>query len=122
MSLKDSINSDGKSLFLGLQDFAEVVTYAPRQQSGKPPRLPRNIKAVVFRRAMQVVGEDGGASITPYFEVHVANDPVLGISGTELDTGGDQIIIPIRDGMPPVPRTIMLVAEQDEGMLVVECR
>jgi hypothetical protein len=122
MSLKNSINSDARTLFINQLDFAEGVTYAPRQQSGKPPRLPRNINAVVFRDSMTTVDEDNNETITPTFRVHVANDSTFGISSQELDCGGDQIIFPIRDYLSPVARTIMSIEEQDHGMLVLLCR
>jgi hypothetical protein len=122
MSLKDAINNDAKSLLVNVSDFAEAVQYQPRQQYGKPARLPRTINAVVIRQMMASVGEDGSETISPIFQVHVANDPVLGISSTEIDTGGDQIAIPIRNGMMPSPRTIMAIEDQDHGMLVLQCR
>jgi hypothetical protein len=122
MSLKNAINNDAKSLLVNVSDFAEAVQYQPRQQYGKPARLPRTINAVVIRQSMQSVSEDGNETITPVYEVHVANDPVLGISSVELDTGGDKIAFPIRDGLNASPRTIMAITDQDHGMLVLECR
>lgn len=122
MTLKDAINSDAESLFVNVDDFGELVIYQPRQQQGQPERLPRTINAVVFRRSLQTVGEDGGETVTPMFEVHVANNPVTGISSVELDKGGDKISFPIRDGLLASPRTIVDITEQDHGMLVLECR
>lgn len=122
MTLKNAIDSDAKSLFINVSDFAEVVIYAPRQQSGKPFRAQRSVNAVVFRESLQSVDEDDNESITPMFMVHVANDSISGIASNEIDCGGDQIILSIRDGLPPVARTIMRIDEQDHGMLVLEVR
>lgn len=122
MSLKASIDNDADSLFLSLSDFAEVVTYLPRQLSGQPAKPSRQISAVVFRESMENVGEDNNESITPIFEVHVANNSVTGISSTEINKGGDQISLPVRDGLTPVARTIVMILSQDHGMLVLQCR
>lgn len=122
MSLKASIDSDADSLFISLSDFAEAVTYLPRQLSGQPAKPSRQINAVVFREAMENAGEDNSESITPIFEVHVANNPVTGISSTEINKGGDQISLPVRDGLTPVARTIVMIQSQDHGMLVLQCR
>jgi hypothetical protein len=122
VSLRDAIQSDPASVFLNTDDFAETITYHPRTYRPSDTRTPRSIVAVVIREQMQQVSEDGGETITPVFEVHVANDPATGISGTELDLGGDQLAIPIRDGMEPVRRSIVRLMTQDHAMLVLECR
>jgi len=122
MTLREAIENDAQSVFLNTDEFAETVTYYPRIFSGGDSRTSRSIKAVVFRESMVNVTEDGGTTLLPMFEVHVKNDATLGISSTELDTGGDQLEFGARDGMSATKRTITRVVTQDHGMLVLECR
>jgi hypothetical protein len=122
MTLRDAINNDAQLVFLNTDEFAETVTYHPRLFAGGDSRPTRSIKAVVFRETMATVTEDGGTTLLPMFEVHVENDSTLGISSTELDTGGDQLEFAARDGVAATKRTITRVVTQDHGMLVLECR
>jgi hypothetical protein len=122
MTLKSAITADAGRVFLDTAAFAESVTYHPRLFKSGDVRTSRTISAVVIRESLSSVAEDGGESITPIFEVHVANNATTGISSTELDTGGDQIALPIRDGMAATKRAIVRLITQDEGMLVLECR
>jgi hypothetical protein len=122
MTLKSAITADAGRVFLDTSAFAETVVYHPRRFRAGDSRPSRTIKAVVIRESVATVSEDGGQTILPAFEVHVANDPVTGISSEELDTGGDQIELPIRDGKPASRRAVMRLMTQDHGMLVIECR
>jgi hypothetical protein len=122
VTLRDAITDDASSVFLNTDEFAESVTYKPRLYSVGDSRVNRTINAVVIRELVQVVSEDGGETVLPSFEVHVANDSTLGISSDELDTGGDKISFPVRDGMVATDRAIVRLVTQDHGMLVLECR
>jgi hypothetical protein len=122
VTLRGAITDDASSVFLNADEFAESVTYKPRLYSVGDSRVNRPIKAVVIRELVQVVSEDGGETVLPSFEVHVANDSTLGISSDELDTGGDKISFPVRDGMVATDRAIVRLVTQDHGMLVLECR
>lgn len=121
MTLRDSITADALAVFCNTDDFAEVVTYYPHRFYGDAVREPRQIKAVVFREQITALTEDVQTNL-PVFQIHVANDPVDGISSTELDTGGDQIELSPRDGEPTQRRSITQLITQDHGMLVLECR
>jgi len=122
MTLRAAIAADAAKVFLDTAAFAESVTYHPKLFKSGDARTARIIKAVVIRESLQAVTEDSGETILPAFEVHVANDATIGISSTELDTGGDKIELPPRDGMPASKRAIVRVVTQDHGMLVLECR
>jgi len=122
MTLRDAIADDAAAVFLDTAAFAEEVTYCPRLFQQGDTRPDRTINAVVMRETMANVAEDGGATVLPVFEVHVANSATLGISSTELDTGGDQIEFAARDGMDATKRSIVRLVTQDHGMLVLECR
>ena len=115
MSLRDTINQDAYNVFMNTDDFAEVVTYHPGNGSS------RSIKAVVQRDPITGYTENGTAVI-PRCVVFVPNNSTLGISGDELDEGQDQIEMAIRDGEPPIRRTITVLLSHDHAMLELECR
>lgn len=121
MTLRDLIANDSAAVFLNASDFAEAVTYYPTAYPGQPIRSPRAITAVVEREQITVVREDGD-TVAPVWRVHIANDSVTGISSTELNLGGDQIMLAPRDGKTPERRTIVELVEQDHAMLVVQCQ
>ena len=115
MSLSDMIEQDAKEVFCNPNDFAEPVTYY--KENGKA----RKINAVVIREAFAILQEDGD-TITPVFEIHVANDGVEGILSDEINLGGDQIAFSPRVGKQVEKRTITRLMGHDNGMLQVECR
>lgn len=119
MTLHQAIIDDAAGVFTRLDDFAELVTYQPHRFYGEADRASRSIKAVVEREQVTSLDDD---TVSPMFRVHVANDSVLGISSEELDTGGDMIELPPRDGKAAELRTITHLVTQDHGMLVLECR
>jgi hypothetical protein len=121
MSLRDAIAADAATVFCNVSDFAESVVYHPYRFVTDTQRAARTINAVVIREQVATYQNDV-ETVLPVFEVHVANDAVLGISSEELDTGGDQIEFPARDGQAAERRTITRLTTQDHGMLVLECR
>lgn len=119
MTLADRIVSDAATVFLNSDHFAESVVYHPFR-FGRTAGTPRTINAVVIRNQVSTFNPD--EQITPEFEVRVANDSTTGISSTELNTGGDMIELAVKVGQTPEKRSIQLLTEQDEGMLVLLCR
>jgi hypothetical protein len=115
MTLHDTIRSDAAQVFCNASDFAESVVYYKRNG------LSRTINAVVQREAFAINPEDGD-TITPVFEVHVANDAATGIASNELNIGGDMLTFAVRVGKPAERRSITRLISHDEGMLVLECR
>ena len=116
MTLRQAIEDDAATVFCNVDDFAEAVAYVPRYGPC------RSINGVVFREQMSAVTQDGGATILPVWEIHVANSSTLGISSIELNLGGDQLEFPPRDGQTKQRKTITQLITQDHGMLVLECR
>lgn len=114
--LKDMMAEDALNVFCNVSDFAETVVYYPRSGT------PRSIDAVVIRDQITAVAEDGNQTNLATWRVHVANDTTLGISSTELDTGGDMISLSPRDGQQPKRKSILQLLLQDNAMLVLECR
>lgn len=119
MTLREVLLADAAAVFTATDDFAESVTYYAKQYYGAAVPIPRVINAVVVRE--QITSLDEG-TVSPVWQVHVANDNTLGISSAELDLGGDQIELPPRDGKSAERRTITQLLIQDYGMLVLECR
>lgn len=121
MTLANSISADATTVFLQTDDFAEQVTYIPYRYFGEDAVANRTINAVVIRRGIEVLAEDG-VTVAPVWEVHVANDSTTGISSDELDLGGDKIQLPPRDNETAEARSITQLLTQDAGMLVLELR
>tara|TARA_R110000868_G_scaffold268152_1_gene527384 strand:+ start:793 stop:1146 length:354 start_codon:yes stop_codon:yes gene_type:complete len=117
VSLNDLIESDAVTVFCNTSDFAEAVTYWARGSA-----TGRSIDAVVAREQIVGFDADNNQVNLAAWQVHVANDSTDGISGTELNLGGDQIAFPPRDGQAAVRKSITQVLIQDHGMLVLECR
>lgn len=122
MTLKDMMADDAATVFLNTDEFAETVTYLPRQTGITTTRAPRSISAVVFRESLSGVDENGGEITSPVWIVHVANNASTGITGAELNLGGDRISFPPRDGETAQDRRIVSLQTQDEAMLVLEVR
>ncbi len=102
------------SRFLG--EFSESVTYHPA--GGGPDRA---VVAVVDRQLPQPVDEVPGTSRPlSYCVLVVANSAVTGIASTELNTGGDEISVPARQGGAAVRRRIASLIDQDAGLLTLE--
>jgi len=118
MTLRERIIADAGSVFLNADHFAESVTYYPHRFGTQA--TPRVITAVVIRNQVAVFNPD--EQIVPEFEVRVANDSATGISSEELNTGGDQIKLAVRIGETATKRTIQIMSEHDDGMLVLICR
>lgn len=115
MTLHDIIEADAKNVFCNPSDFAEPVTYY--KANGKA----RKINAIVVRDALAILPEDGD-TITPVFEVYVANDVDEGIASDELNLGGDQIAFSVRVGKPVERRSVVKLLAHDNGMLILQCR
>ena len=115
MTLHDTIQSDAIDVFCNVDDFAETVTYYPRYGDA------REIVVVVIREALAILPEDGDA-VVPIFEIHVANDPLIGIDSNQINLGGDSIEFAVRVGQDVSRRSITKLLGHDEGMLILECR
>ena len=109
------MQADAVAVFCNPDDFAESVVYYKRNG------LSRTINAVVVREAFAINPEDGD-TITPVFEVFVANDSTKGIASDEINIGGDMLAFAVRVGKAVERRSIVRLMSHDEGMLVLECR
>lgn len=121
MGVRASLLNDAKKFLFDNDTFAEPVTYYPHVDYGGTA-TSRSINAVVIRQQIVALDADGGETVVPAYEVHVANDSTVGISSTEINTGGDQIALPVREGKAAERRSIIHVASQDHGALVLTCQ
>jgi hypothetical protein len=94
-----------------MRSFSEDATYHP---AGATPG--RVIEATVERGTLQVITEIG-EQVAPAIIVRVRNSSTLGISSTEIDTGTDEIALPLRDGAAAVRRRIVRVISDANGLL-----
>jgi hypothetical protein len=120
MGVKDSLLRDAKTFLFDTNTFAEQVVYYPHTDYGQTP-TSRTINAMVVRNQIVAYDADGGQSVVPSFDVYVANDSVAGISTTEVNTGGDQISFPVREGKSAEKRTVVHLVEQDLGVIMLTC-
>lgn len=116
MTLHDTIIADASLVFCNPSDFAEEVTYQPYGGGSARP-----INAVVIREPDGSFGNDEQSEL-PRLVVNVENSATTGISSGELREGRDKILVAVRSGGTPEPRTITNLLSHDEGMLELECR
>jgi hypothetical protein len=121
MTLRDMMADDVTNIILNVNEFAETVTYVPHRFFGEDARASRSIVAVVERDPIGSVVESESQVMSVY-RVSVKNDSTSGIASDEIDTGGDYIELPPRDGKDAERATITRILEQDPAMIVVECR
>lgn len=115
MTLRDIIIADAKQIATNVNEFGEAVTYYTRDGNA------RTISVVVVREALDMLPEAGDVTST-LFQVYVANDSTVGITRDEIDRGGDYIEFPIGNGKEPTRRSIIRILEEDDAMMVLECR
>jgi len=120
MGVRDALLTDAKTFMFDADTFGESVVYYPHVDYGQTA-TSRTIDAVVIRNQIVAFDADGNESVVPSFDVYVANDAVKGISAAELNTGGDQIALPVREGKAAERRQIIHLVSQDHGVLQLQC-
>jgi hypothetical protein len=94
-----------------MRQFGEPVVYYP--DGGD---TGRSITAIVNRNGVEVISETGEVHAR-LIEVRVRNDDKLGISSTEIDTGADEIRLPLRVGESSQRRQITEVLSTENGLV-----
>ena len=96
----------------------ESITYRPRAG------VPRLVLAVVQRMDEAQSQQGSPSAMAPNIEIWVQNaetaiadDVYGGISEDEVDTGGDQVDLPVRRGQTAQTRRVAEVLNADAGML-----
>ena len=105
-----------------LEKFGETVYYLPDAHLSTTAGSGREIKAVVDRQPKADMPESGQV-LRRVLHIAVSNasaGDTPGISATELNTGGDEILVPIREGETASLLRINSIVRQDPGMLTLE--
>jgi hypothetical protein len=95
--------------------YGEAVIYYPSAGGS------RNITAIVDRGNVQSLG-GAPAGQGQVIEIDVANDATVGISSSEVNTGGDKVAVSKRIGEAAVSRRITRIISQDAGFIRLELR
>ena len=99
-----------------LRHHGETVTYLPAAGGS------RSLTAIIDREPPTIYDASGNA-VTAEFMVRVHNDSTIGISASELDTGGDGIeLLEHSSDTTPVRKTILKMVSQDGGVVVLALR
>lgn len=91
--------------------FGETIGYYNRAGDAV-----RNVSARVIRDPVQIATETGEIN-TQSIIVRLRNDAIFGVSSAEVDTGGDEINVPLRVGESAVRRTVARVLNDSNGIL-----
>lgn len=94
-----------------MRQFGETVIYYP--DGGD---TAREITALVNRDGVEIIAETGEVHAR-LIEVRVRNDSTAGISSTEIDTGADEIRLPLRVGEGSQRRQITEVLSTENGLV-----
>jgi len=116
MGLLDTCMGNDAVYLMDSNEFAESVTYQPRAGG------TRVIRAVVVRDVPRAVPEQSFESISRHIEIVVANNATSGISASELDLGGDTVLVTDRLGKSSESHQIIQLQSQDEAVLQLELR
>ena len=114
MSFKDLLLEDVKNCLLNTNEFAESITYTPKNGS------PKTIKAIIVRSRLEPGGEDTGRILRNQCEVYIANDATDGV--TSVDKGDDQLQFPELVGGSDITWVAIDIISKNEGLwrLLVE--
>lgn len=96
------------------RQFGQLVTYYPADGS-----TPRRVEAMVETDTLTMVDEIGD-QVSQAITIRVRNQKCNGITGEEVDTGGDAIELPLSsNGTEVSKRSIVRVANDSNGILRV---
>ena len=81
----------------------------------------RTIEGIVERGTFEVISETGDVTSQAVI-VKVQNDSTLGISATEIDTGGDELNVALRAGGAAERRAIVRILSDNGGLVRFLCQ
>jgi len=91
------------------------IVYQSCNESGD-----RDIEGLIFYKEAEL--NDRVKGKVPILEVLVKNNITDGISVDEIDTGGDKVQIPVRQGSSKKWARIMRIISQNAAFLKLECK
>jgi len=107
MSFKTQLSQVMVNVFLNSDEFAEEITYTPKDES------PKTIKAIVTRSRLDPAEEDGGRILQNQCKIQIANDATGGV--TSVDKGDDMVSLPAIVGGDSVDWVVIDILEADDG-------
>jgi len=111
VTLRDNLRTDVPSIFLNSDEFAETITYF-LAGGGR-----RSIKAIVDRNPPAIY-DAAGDVVLPQFMITIHNNCTTGIEADEVNTGGDEVELIVKDGdLKPTRKTVMHMAGHDLGVI-----
>ena len=108
MSLKSQLAQDMVNSFLNSYEFAEDITYTPKNSTAK------SIKAVINRKRINPAAEDVGRVLVNQGEIFIAKDDTAGVSS--INRGGDIVSFAENVGGVVTDWAVIDILGQDEGM------
>lgn len=93
----------------------KTIVYRPRIGSS------RNIEAIIEYPGPETIDGLAGGS-RPILDVYIRNDSIKGISSAEVDTGGDELDVPLRYGLTNQEVRIIQIVDQNKAMLHVRAQ
>lgn len=108
MTLKSQLAEDAKNAFLNSDEFAENITYTPRDAAA------RAVKAVVVRSPAEADPESNVRVLRNQCEVYVANDSSEGV--TSVTEGYDKVSFAEHVGGSVRDWAVVRVIDNDSGM------
>lgn len=108
MAFKSDLAQDAVKTFLNLDEFAEEITYTPKDGVAKV------IKAVVNRQRIDPAPEDAGRILINQCEIFIANNNVSGIAS--VNKGGDVVSFAETIGGAVISWVVADILNQDEGI------
>lgn len=107
-SFKEQLVFDAVNVFLRSDEFAETITYTPKDG------VEKLIRAIVDRQQISPAGEDTGRILQNQVKISIANSETYGV--ISIIKGGDKVSLPERIGGPDVDFLVVDILSQDEGM------
>jgi hypothetical protein len=107
-TFKEQLDIDAINTFLDSGEFAEIITYTPKDGTGLLMR------AIVDRSQLTPAGEDTGRILKNQIRIFIANNGTYGM--TSINKAGDKVSLPERIGGANVDFLVTDILAQDEGM------
>jgi hypothetical protein len=107
-TFKEQLVIDAVNTFVNIYEFAETITYTPKDGVGK--LMP----AIIDRSQISPAGEDTGRILKNQVNISIANNDLYGV--ISIIKGADKVSLPERIGGSNVDFLVADILRQDEGM------
>jgi len=111
MTLRDNLKTDVPLIFLNSTEFSEKITYFLKS-GGR-----RGIQAIIDRNPPAIY-DAAGEVVLPEFTIVVYNNCKTGVEADEVNTGGDEVELIVKDGdLQTTRKTVMHMSAHDLGVV-----